>query len=97
MYKKSSEVKYKYAKVQTNRVSLKRFMSIFQENISKGEICVAPRPKPGVMQYSYCAYLQAKQDSYNYSVAKKFKGYTELTKKKHTALVSKTKYSWVIQ
>lgn len=86
-----------FAKVQTNRVTLKKYMHSFQEDHITGERLIAPRPLPGEMQGGYILYLKLKKDSNNYISAKRFKKYFELSKQKYNEEVSLVKYSWDIK
>jgi len=83
-----------YLKIQTNRVSLVKFMRSFSIKKTQGENFVAPRPAPGELQMFYIGYLCLKKDSTIHLIAKNFKKHTELNKAQFDNMISKVKYSW---
>jgi len=83
-----------FAKIQTNRVSLKRYLTSFQYNRVVGEVLIAPRPEQGKEQRYYFAYLIVKRNSVNYLNANKFKGYKELNKETYSKAVGQVEHPW---
>lgn len=86
-----------YAKIQTNRASLKKYLIYFKYNKEQGEVLMAPRPQVGEDQRYYVAYLIVMKNSANYLSAKRFKGYRELNKKIYSKIVGKMEYFWSVE
>lgn len=86
-----------YVKLQTNRVSLMKYLNSFQANLVVGEKLIAPRPKPGELVQYYIAYLIVKKGSKNYLAIQNFKGYAEINKEKFQRATKSITHSWTIE
>ena len=83
-----------YAKVQTNRQTLEKYILKFRHNKIEGESLVAPRPLPGRFQRFYFALVILVEGSNNHATSGAFTNYSILSKDEFDNLRSEVKYSW---
>lgn len=83
-----------YARVKTNRHTLKKYIDEFKRVKIDGESLIAPRSQVGQFQNSYYALVVLLEGSSNHLKSKKFSGYVELEKDDFENLVNGVKFSW---
>jgi hypothetical protein len=83
-----------YAKVQTNRQTLEKYILKFRYNKIEGESLIAPRPLPGRFQRFYFALVVLVEGSNNHATSSAFANYLILSKDEFENLRNDVKYSW---
>jgi hypothetical protein len=83
-----------YAKVQTNRQTLEKYILKFRHNKIDGESLIAPRPLPGRFQRFYFALVILAKGSNNHAISSIFAKYSVLSKEDFDALSNEVKFSW---
>ncbi len=83
-----------FGKIQTNRVTLKRYMEQFKNNKEGDESFISPRPKPGTQQAQYIALLKFPRESKNSKLFTAQKNFRELTEAEYKSELDSFQFSW---
>ncbi len=86
----------KYARVQTNRSTLKKYIEVFKRLKDPDEELVAPRPLPGTMQMSYFALLRLKSGSENCKFFEQSEKCAFIKKPEYERLKNGLTYTWTV-
>lgn len=87
---------FAYARIQTNRATLAKFLKEFEAYLAPGEELSAPRPLPKSFQKFYVAYIQVADHGENHQRAKRFKNYTEISREDYLESIEGINYSWSV-
>ncbi len=87
---------YIYGRIQTNRVTLQKYLTKFKDKKYSKELCIAPRPLPGAMQKFYYAIMKLEKDSQNYKYFYQRPKFEELTQESFTEEEKQIDYFWSV-
>ena len=85
-----------FGKIQTNRVSIKKYMEFFKKNKKGEESFISPRPKPGTYQEHYYALLKFPEETKNRTYFQALKSFAELSEEEYKAEMASVKFSWEV-
>lgn len=85
-----------FAKVQTNRSSLQKYMADFRSMHEPNEGLISPRPTAGSSQQFYYALVMLNDGSKMHQISKKFPKYKILNSAEFEAFKDEIVHSWKI-
>jgi hypothetical protein len=83
-----------YAKITTNRTTLKKYIETFRARKTSQETLIAPRPLPGRPQTSYYALVKLQPDSQMHSYFAEKGKLTVITGSQYEQETANIKYHW---
>ncbi|MCT7541625.1 hypothetical protein [Aliarcobacter cryaerophilus] len=85
---------YKYFIIKTNRVTLKKSINQFKNNIVEREEVISPRPLPQQNVVSNIIYIKVLENSKNYNKATSFNQCIELSEDEYNNKTKLIEYKW---
>lgn len=85
---------YKFYKINTNRLMLKKVLPFFNKYIIEEENVISPRPLTGQNVTSNILYIKVKENSKNYNKSITFKNYKELSEEEYLVITNKIEFKW---
>jgi len=83
-----------FAIIQTNRASLKKYISTFKKRKEPNESLIAPRPLPSYTQLIYYALIAVNKESVMHTISIKFRGFKTIDREEYEKEITKIRYSW---
>lgn len=83
-----------FGKLQTNRVSIKKYIQLFKKNREGAESLISPRPQVGKYQKYYYALLKFSGETKNRSYFTALRNFKALSREEYNQELETLRFYW---